>query len=212
MTPTRREWSRAFARQAQADFDAWASLHLYRSRDKKVSPLPRCQELHFLQMACEKLAKSHLLEAGSKIRDLEQSHAYISKHLPAIVRDQMILNGESERAARSARDQYKRIAREIELLAPSVQRGGKRKDNCEYPWEEGGRVIVPAEWPFSTLNLLTESGVKTFSSAFTRLSTACRRSRRSNRLLAVTGTTFVFFAKAVLGPPIGSREHNNGTN
>lgn len=153
--PTQVEWSRAFARQARADFDAWNALQMYVKLPEGTPPLPRSQKLHFLQMACEKLAKAHLLKAGSKISDLEQSHAYIAKHVPTIVRQQLILNGENERVAASVRDQCKRLAREIELLSPTVKDGGKREDNCEYPWEYGGKVNVPAEWPFTNLNLLT---------------------------------------------------------
>jgi hypothetical protein len=70
----------------------------------------------------------------------------------------MILNGENERVANSVRDQCRRIAREIEFLAPAVKAGGKRRENCEYPWEYGGVVYVPAECPFTNLNLLTEPG------------------------------------------------------
>jgi len=120
--------------------------------------MPRSQKLHFLQMACEKLAKAHLLKGGSRLEDLEQSHAYIAKHLPTIVRQQMILNGENERVANSVRDQCKRLAREIELLSPAVKDGGRREDNCEYPWEHGGKLHVPAEWHFPNLDLLTEQG------------------------------------------------------
>jgi hypothetical protein len=107
-------------------------------------------------MAFEKLAKAHLLKAGSNITDLEQSHAYIAKHIPTIVRQQMILDGENKRVADSVRDQCKRIAREVELLSPAVADAGRRSDNCEYPWETGGKLFVPAEWSFPNLNLLTE--------------------------------------------------------
>jgi hypothetical protein len=155
--PTQDEWARSFAKQAGADFDAWNVLQFYQPPEGIV-PLRRCQKLLFLQMACEKLAKAHLLMAGSKLEDLEASHAYTAKHLPMIVRTQMILNGENERVAKRMHDQCKRIAREIELLSPSVKDGGRRKDNCEYPWVSGGVLCVPADWPFSNLNLLTETG------------------------------------------------------
>jgi hypothetical protein len=97
-----------------------------------------------------------LLKAKCKRSDLEQSHAYIAKHLPIIVREQMIVNGEKETVANRVRAQCKRIAREIELLAPAVKDGGKREDNCEYPWEAGGVFYVPAEWTFPNLDLLTQ--------------------------------------------------------
>src|SRR5690348_2386737 len=99
--PTNQEWSQAFARQARADFDTWYALQNYLSIPDDVRSPPRCQKLHFLQMACEKLAKAHLLRAGSALSDLETSHAYIAKHLPLIVWNQMLLNGENERVAKA---------------------------------------------------------------------------------------------------------------
>ena len=153
--PTQAEWSRAFAKQARADFDAWNALQMYLTLPEGTPPLPRSQKLHFLQMASEKLAKAHLLKAGSKVSDLEQSHAYTAKHIPIIVHQEMILHGANERVATSVRAHCKRLAREIELLSPAVTDGGRREDNCEYPWENGGKVMVPAEWPFVNLNLLT---------------------------------------------------------
>jgi hypothetical protein len=52
------------------------------------------------------------------------------------------------------------LAREIELLAPAVKRGGKRPDNCEYPWQDAaGNVWVPAEHRFPTLDLVTPQGI-----------------------------------------------------
>jgi hypothetical protein len=172
--PTKEEWSRAFAKQARADFETWNALKMYLKLPKGSSPLPQSQKLHFLQMACEKLAKAHLLKGrGAEVLDLEQSHAYIAKHLPTIVRQQMILSGEKERVANSVRDQCKRLAREIDLLAPSVKAGGKREDNCEYPWEQGGKLYIPAEWPFTNLDLLTaEAGrniLKRIQAAINRL-------------------------------------------
>ncbi|MGP0063486.1 MAG: hypothetical protein ACLQGP_07810 [Isosphaeraceae bacterium] len=38
------------------------------------------------------------------------------------------------------------LAREIEVLAPAVKRGGQRPDNCEYPWEDdAGTLHVPLD-------------------------------------------------------------------
>jgi hypothetical protein len=159
--PSQQEWVRAFAKQAKADFDAWTTLQdVSNAAPEGASQLPRCQKLHFLQMAFEKLAKAHLLEGGSRLADLKQSHAYIARNIPLIVWGQMNLEGASKRAANAARQSSKRIAREIELLSPSVNDGGKREDNCEYPWEEGGFVRVPAEWTFPNLNILTEPAAR----------------------------------------------------
>jgi len=56
----------------------------------------------------------------------------------------------------------KHLAREIELLAPAVKRGGLRPDNCEYPWDEGGTLRVPIDWRFSSSALLTSPAGRTF--------------------------------------------------
>ena len=41
------------------------------------------------------------------------------------------------------------------LLAPAVDDGGRRPDNCEYPWEDDGGILhVPAEHGFPSLDTL----------------------------------------------------------
>jgi hypothetical protein len=56
------------------------------------------------------------------------------------------------------RRQFDHFAREIELLAPSVDDAGRRPDNCEYPWENTrGTVIVPAEFEFPELDIVTNA-------------------------------------------------------
>ncbi len=68
------------------------------------------------------------------------------------------------------------IAREIELLAPSVRRGGQRPDNCEYPWEDAeGFIHAPLSWTFSSAQLIAtpagRSTLKLIQSAIERLMT-----------------------------------------
>lgn len=47
------------------------------------------------------------------------------------------------------------LASEIELLAPAVRRGGRRPDNCEYPWaDDAGCIRVPSDWSFPTTRLI----------------------------------------------------------
>ena len=50
-------WSRAYARQAQADLEAREAL--------LDATVPACQHLHFLQMACEKISKAHQCLGGA---------------------------------------------------------------------------------------------------------------------------------------------------
>lgn len=67
------DWSRAYARQAQADLECW-------QRFDADSAVQTCHRLLLLQMACEKLTKAHLCTRGSDPRDLARSHAYIAKN------------------------------------------------------------------------------------------------------------------------------------
>ena len=53
------------------------------------------------------------------------------------------------------------VAREIDLLSPSVRDGERRLDNSEYPWgvRDGSgdeRVFIPATHEFATLDLLNQ--------------------------------------------------------
>jgi len=69
------EWSRAFAARNVLCRDA---------------ALPVCHQLHFLQLACEKLSKAHLCTKGSNSADLQSSHAFVQKTLPLIAREQFL--------------------------------------------------------------------------------------------------------------------------
>jgi hypothetical protein len=118
--------------------------------------LPVCQQLHFLQMACEKLSKAHLCWGGSPPADIQSSHAYSAKAIPLIAIQLLgrgLVPGETPREGLVK--QIRDLAREVELLAPSVDDGGRRPDNCEYPWEDDqGKLVVPADHAFSKLGQL----------------------------------------------------------
>ena len=72
-------WSRAYARQAQADLDAREAL--------LGAAVPACQHLHFLQMACEKISKAHRCLGGADPETLTHSHGFAAKVLPQIARE-----------------------------------------------------------------------------------------------------------------------------
>lgn len=144
------DWQQAYARQAQADLAAWKELQI---RDD----VRLCHQLQFLQMCCEKLVKAHLCSAGADPTALQSSHAYIAKNLPVIARQQ--LNQLTKGAL--ARNDYrlvaiKHLSREIELLSPAVDDGGRRPDNCEYPWEQDRVIQTPADHSFPNLKMLTD--------------------------------------------------------
>jgi hypothetical protein len=49
--------------------------------------------------------------------------------------------------------QIKRLADEIELLAPACHHGDVRRDNSEYPWESGtGTICIPCEYNFPNID------------------------------------------------------------
>jgi hypothetical protein len=148
VTARHEEWARGYAKQAGKDFEAFDKL-------KGLDGVPDCQYLHFLQMACEKLCKAHLCGNGTEPDELQSSHAFIADPLPVVARQQYArLGGREQRDHSRTLRQMRQLAREIELLAPTVTDGGRRPDNCEYPWEDGGRLHVPAEYSFPNLNLL----------------------------------------------------------
>lgn len=143
------EWGTAYARQAQADFEAWNFL--------QDSGLPECQRLHFLQMACEKLTKAHLCKAGTDPKNVQTSHAFTKRNLPIVLRQQLSIQNVKASVARDILKHANRLAGEIELLAPAVDDQGKRPDNCEYPWEDGqNKLWTPMTYKFLTEQLLTE--------------------------------------------------------
>lgn len=86
------------------------------------------------------------------------SHAYTAKNLPEMfLRQRESLGHGSLRRYSTLMKQVRNLSREIELLVPTVD-SPRRPDNCEYPWEDGaGNILVPAEYPFSTLSLLSEA-------------------------------------------------------
>lgn len=148
------QWAQAYGRQARADFELFARL-------LGTDEVCQCHRLQLLQMACEKLCKAHLCKSGSEPEKLQQSHAYIARNLPIILRQYLA------RRARGLRSHlmrhYRHLAREIELLAPSVDDAGRRLDNCEYPWEVAPDAIrTPSEHQFANLNLLTTPDGRSF--------------------------------------------------
>lgn len=143
------QWRIAYAKQALADL---------RAREKLLEhpDVPDCQQLHFLQMACEKLCKAFLSGQGVDAETLRSSHAYISGQLPIIARQQFAQESRRVQGDRTWMiPAIRALARRIELLAPAVN-AGRHPANCEYPWlGPDGTVRVPAEHNFG-LDLLHE--------------------------------------------------------
>ena len=145
------EWRIAYAKQALADL-------LARERLLQHADVPDCQQLHFLQMACEKLCKAYLCGQGVDPETLRGSHAYISGPLPIIARQQYAQETRRVNVDRTwVMKALRSLARKIELLAPAVNDAGRQPANCEYPWSgPDGTIHVPADHNFG-LDLLYES-------------------------------------------------------
>ncbi|MCX5672129.1 MAG: hypothetical protein NTU94_12495 [Planctomycetota bacterium] len=146
------QWRRGYAVQARADLETLDLL----SR-QPVDAVPKCHRLQFLQMACEKLVKAHLLDIGTYTPDRLRIHTVTAKHLPPIMNEYY-----RRQTGRSMPPHlYQRVgrmAREIELLAPAADDDGRQPANCEYPWPNvaGNQVYVPAEYAFRSLDLPRE--------------------------------------------------------
>lgn len=150
------EWSRGYARQAAADLDRYIGL-------EAASGVPACHALQFLQMACEKLVKGHLCGEGVDPKALQRSHAYVAGTLPVVLRQEALFRNFTGKHAKWVLQHARHLAREIEVLAPAVKRGGDRPDNCEYPWEDDeGRLHVPLDWSFYPAQLIVIPAGRTF--------------------------------------------------
>lgn len=153
---TNAEWSHGYARQADADFKLFQEL-------ESTSSVEMCHKLQFLQMACEKLVKSHLCGEGIDPNTLQTSHAYVANTLPVVLRQAAIALNFKGKHARWVLQHARHLSHEIEVLAPAVKRGGQRLDNCEYPWEDGkGELHVPLDWSFAPMQLLEIPAGRTF--------------------------------------------------
>jgi hypothetical protein len=73
----RRAFARKFILQARSDWDMYELL-------AGLADVPVCHKLHFLQMACEKLAKSHRLrDTDSPVDELLSRHTGFAKFIPS---------------------------------------------------------------------------------------------------------------------------------
>ena len=121
-----------------------------------------CHLLLFLQMACEKLCKAHLIQAGAPPEAFQSGHAYIANPPPMVIKQQLLHLGRDLAGLKRVQTIVRHIAVEIEALNPSVRRNRGRPDNCGYSWEIGGQVISPLRWSFVPLRLLEAPAGRTF--------------------------------------------------
>jgi len=157
---TKDEWRKGYAMQSQADFNMLEFVQ----KNKEINKLVfECHKLQFLQMACEKLCKAHLIESGTPPSGVKSSHGYVAKPLPRILQHQFEVLGNKLGVWSKIDRHIRHLAEEIELLNPAIQRDGKRPDNCEYPWEDDQKTVhSPLRWAFNLSRLLTLPSGRTF--------------------------------------------------
>jgi len=152
----RRGFAVAFIAQARSD---WGVYRLLAERGDVAA----CHELHYLQMACEKLAKAYRLrDTKSPVDDLLSKHTgfakFVGPFFAAVLKEEY--RGKDAQL-RGLITRARAFAREIEKLAPAIDPAAV-PENAEYPWERDGRVIAPCLYPFPSLELLRQGGGRAF--------------------------------------------------
>jgi hypothetical protein len=153
MLSSREAWASAFALQSQSDWQVYNLL-------AGESHLADCHELHYLQMACEKIAKAYRCrDTSADLEDLLKRHVGFAKFMGGFLSSPSIKDAYKGRDAqlREISRFARNLAREIEKLAPAVDRAGT-PENAEYPWESGDKIVSPCQYSYPRLSLLTTAG------------------------------------------------------
>lgn len=109
MSASRNEWAEAYARQSASDFVVYDLL-------SARGDIPPCHSLHYLQMACEKIAKAYQFrDLPTAETKLTTSHVAFSKFIDAFLSSPRI-KGEYE--GRDA--QFKRFRQTARNLAREI--------------------------------------------------------------------------------------------
>jgi hypothetical protein len=147
----------AFYRQAVSDWGVYELL-------AATANMPACHALHYLQMACEKLAKAdRLRDTESDLNELLSKHTGFTKFINSFLRSPRLMR---EYVGQAARHRHvcanaSKLAREVEKLAPSIDQSTS-PENAEYPWEHGDKVLLPCEYGYPALSLLSATGGRAF--------------------------------------------------
>lgn len=156
-SPDRADWALAYVKQGGSDFATYQLL-------SSVPGVPICHPLHYLQMASEKVAKAYRFRDTETAEDrLTTEHVAFSRFIQSYLGSPEIKQryaGKDEQL-REIIKVARKLAREIEKLAPAVDREASPA-NAEYPWLDDGRVVVPCDFTYPNLTLLMEPGGRTF--------------------------------------------------
>ena len=155
-------WATAFGAQSLSDFCVFLRLRFLRRTVGDA--LEVCHELHYLQMACEKIAKAYRLKGTAVDIEKEMSgHVAFSQFIEGY----LITAGYGQRPKYSGRPQsftdfkkrVRRVAEDVEKLAPAVDRE-VTPSNAEYPWLEGNEIKTPCRYSYPSLHLLQTADPK----------------------------------------------------
>lgn len=119
-------FAQAFRLQAASDLDAYESL--------VSTTIPVSHRLHYLQMWLEKLCKAHLWLPGVDAVELRTRHQVVGAVLPRLVNEKCRrLHAFNQTPPMQA---IRALCREVDLLHPQIDDGGRRPENVEYPWKQ----------------------------------------------------------------------------
>jgi hypothetical protein len=144
------DWARAFAKQGASELAVYRELRTLRLSGNITAD---CHELHYLQMALEKIGKAYVLRFGNaQIQNHRSSHDVVKLFMQNVLKDpsSKSLFGASETLLKEVRN----LAAAVEHLSPAIERESHPR-NCEYPWSDGTAITVPVDvkfhdaWTFS---------------------------------------------------------------
>lgn len=131
-------FAEAFHQQAESDLRAYEAL--------VVTQLPVSHRLHYLQMWLEKLCKAYLWLPNALEEELRIRHQVVAAVLPRLISQRW--RRLEAFTQRPDIESLRSICREVDLLHPQVDDGGRRPDNVEYPWTSNGQSFIPSEHKF----------------------------------------------------------------
>jgi hypothetical protein len=133
-------WTKGLLKQAQSDYEMYGKLS-----DPSV---PICHRLHYLQMACEKLAKAFSRKKNTHPPKRHTALVSFLQHSKQRNIYEALGYANNPLAYSAYIDSLMDIALKIENLAPAG--GGKDgKVNPEYPWKDAvGNIQVPVDYPY----------------------------------------------------------------
>ncbi|HEY5961112.1 MAG TPA: hypothetical protein VIV60_31360 [Polyangiaceae bacterium] len=144
------DWARAYAKQGKSDLAVYDALKKLRTDGTLAAD---CHELHYFQMALEKIGKAYVLRfANAQIQNHRSSHDVAKAFMQNVQKDPAFKSilGTNQSLSKEVRS----LATALEQLAPAVERESNPR-NCEYPWSDGSMITVPvdvgfrATWTFS---------------------------------------------------------------